>query len=233
MRTTAGRRKTKAVALPSGARLWRLLPPPFETMMFNDLTSPATLVATRRSGKPRDLGPPGPDAAQIARILQAAIRVPDHGKLAPWRIVVIGKDQQPRFAALLERLYRAAKPEAGRLEIEAMQQFAGQGETLFAVLSAPVGESKIPRWEQELSAGALCLNLLMAIHAEGFAGGWLTGAAAYLDGIAEALGGPQGSRIAGFIFAGTPTRPLEERPRPELAAVVSWWGGAGGPGLEG
>lgn len=197
-------------------------------MTFNDLSSPFSFIETRRSAKPRDLVAPGPDGAQIDRILRAAIRVPDHGKLAPWRIVVIDHAQKAAFAQLLESAYRADRPEAGRLEIEAMHQFAGQGETILIVISQPVEGSKIPRWEQELSAGALCMNILSATHAMGFAGGWLTGAAAYLPTVLDALGVEPDGKIAGFIFVGSPGRPLEERPRPDFDTVVRRWTAKGG-----
>jgi nitroreductase len=192
--------------------------------MLNDLSSPATLAATRRSGKPREMVAPGPDEAQLRRILTAAMRVPDHGKLAPWRFVVIGADERKAFAALLERAYRADKPEPGRLELEAVQQFAHQAPTLVAVLSTPKAESHIPLWEQELSAGAACTAMLYAAHAEGFVGGWLTSWAAYSAEVAEALGHP-GARIAGFIFLGTPGKEPEERPRPDFDSIVSHWNG--------
>jgi len=193
--------------------------------MFNDRSSPSTLLATRRSGKARDLIAPGPDAGQLRRILSAAMRVPDHGKLAPWRFVVIDADRHDAFAALLTDAYLAEKPSAGRLEIEAMEQFARQGETIVAVLSTPVENSKIPRWEQELSAGAACMTLLIAAHAEGFVGSWLTGWAAYDPLVLQALGGAPSDRIAGFLFLGSPSRALEERPRPAYEAVVSNWKG--------
>ena len=83
--------------------------------MFNDLSTTAALLATRRSAKPRDMIAPGPDAGQLRRILEAAMRVPDHGKLNPWRFVIIEADQRPAFADLLEQAYRAEKPDAGRL----------------------------------------------------------------------------------------------------------------------
>ena len=92
--------------------------------MFNDLSSPGALLATRRSAKPRDMVAPGPDAAELRRILEAAMRVPDHGKLAPWRFVIIESDRRTAFADLLKDAYRAEKPEAGRLELESMDQFA-------------------------------------------------------------------------------------------------------------
>ncbi|WP_093313770.1 nitroreductase family protein [Sphingomonas jatrophae] len=192
--------------------------------MFNDLSSPAALLATRRSGKPRDMVAPGPDATQLARILAAATRVPDHGKLAPWRFVVVGEDQRDAFAALLQAAYRDDKPEPGRLEIEAIEQFAHQAPCLVVALSTPAHASHIPIWEQELSAGAACMNLLEATHAEGFVGGWLTGWAAYSPRVAAAFGlAPHDGRIAGFMFIGTPSRPLDERPRPAAETVISRW----------
>jgi nitroreductase len=192
--------------------------------MFNDLSSPAALLATRRSGKPRDLGAPGPTPEQLDRILAAATRTPDHGKLAPWRFVVVPPDRRDAFHALLEQAYRAERPEAGKVELEAVRQFAHQAPALVVALSAPAHASHIPLWEQELSAGAACMNLLVATHAEGLAGGWLTGWAAYSDLVRDAFGQP-GERIAGFLFLGTPTRELEERPRPDRDAVVKVWQG--------
>lgn len=190
--------------------------------MFNDTSSPAALVKTRRSGKPRDMVAPGPSDDELRTILEAAIRVPDHGKLAPWRFVIVGADQRARLADLLTTAYRAEKPEAGRLEIEAMESFAHQAPTLVVALSAPVVPSKIPSWEQELSAGAAIMNLLTATHALGFVGGWLTGWPAYSDTVRDAFGGAN-ERIAGFVFIGSPARPLEERPRPVYEDVIRHW----------
>lgn len=191
-------------------------------MTFNDRTTPATLLATRRSGKPRDMTAPGPDAAQLRAILETAIRTPDHGKLAPWRFVVVDEDQRADFAALLECAYLEERPAAGRLEREANAQFAQQAPALVVVLSQPAHASHIPIWEQELSAGAACMNLLAATHAWGFVGGWLTGWAAYSPIVRDAFAGPD-ARIAGFVFIGSPARALDERPRPDFDAVVSRW----------
>ncbi|MDX3900663.1 MAG: nitroreductase [Sphingobium sp.] len=192
--------------------------------MFNDATTPLTLLSTRRSGKPRDLGAPGPDDAQLRRMLEIALRTPDHGKLSPWRFVIVADAQRDALAALLESAYRAEKPDAGRLEIEAAHQFARQAPALIVVLSSPVVGSKIPVWEQNLSVGAAIMNLLHAAHAMGFAGGWLTGWPSYSEKVRDAFGSA-GEKIAGFVFIGTPARPLEERPRPDYAAVVSRWEG--------
>jgi nitroreductase len=190
--------------------------------MFNDTSSPIALLHSRRSGKPRDMIAPGPDAAQLDQILRAAIRVPDHGKLAPWRFVVVGADQRGALSELLVRAYRAEKPEAGRLETEAMKQFANQAPALIVALSSPVAESKIPLWEQQLTVGAACMNLLIAAHALGFVGSWLTGWPAYSDTVRDAFG-TKTERIAGFLFIGTPSRALDERPRPEFDTVAQHW----------
>ncbi len=192
--------------------------------MFNDLSTPATLLATRRSGKPRDMVAPGPDQEQLRRILTIAMRVPDHGKLAPWRFVIIDPDRRSAFAVLLERAYFEGKPNAGRLELEAIDQFARQAPVLVVVVSTPNQESHIPIWEQELSAGAACMALLAATHAEGFVGSWLTTWAAYAPAVADALGCHNG-RIAGFMFIGSPGRKLEERPRPTSQSIISNWRG--------
>lgn len=190
--------------------------------MFNDATTPLSLLRTRRSGKPRDLIAPGPDAGQLREILEIALRTPDHGKLAPWRFVIVPDDKRESLATLLEDAYRREKPDAGRLELEAMRQFAHQAPALVVALSDPVAGSKIPVWEQQLSAGAAIMNLLHASHALGFAAGWLTGWPAYNENVRKAFA--QGEeRLAGFIFIGTPGRPQEERPRPEYDKIVSIW----------
>ncbi len=192
--------------------------------MFNDLSSAKTLLATRRSGKPRDMVAPGPGDAELREILEAAIRVPDHGKLAPWRFVIVPADQRDSFAALLERAYRETRPDPGKLELEANDQFARQAPTLVVALSKPAHASQIPIWEQQLSAGAACMNLVTAATARGYVAGWLTGWAAYSPIVRDGLGEGD-EKIAGFIFIGSPSRPLDERPRPEYEAVVSIWRG--------
>jgi nitroreductase len=190
--------------------------------MFNDLSSPLTLLRTRRSGKPRDLIAPGPDDAQLRQMLEVALRTPDHGKLAPWRFVIVPPEKRDALARLLEDAYLAEKPDAGRLELESMRQFAHQAPVLVVALSAPVAGSKIPVWEQELSAGAAIMNLLHGAHALGFAAGWLTGWPSYNETVRAAFGG-DGEKIAGFVFIGTPGRPQEERPRPDYVSIVSVW----------
>jgi nitroreductase len=192
--------------------------------MFNDLSSPLALLASRRSGRPRDLVAPGPSPAQLRAILEIATRSPDHGKLHPWRFVHIPREGRAAFAAVLDEAYRADRPDPGRLELEANARFAHQAPELIVALSSPTPGIKIPLWEQELSCGAACMNLLLAAHGSGFAGGWVTGWAAYSPLVLAAFGAPP-ERIAGFIFLGTPGTELEERQRPEFDEVVSEWTG--------
>ncbi|MDB5694176.1 MAG: nitroreductase [Alphaproteobacteria bacterium] len=192
--------------------------------MLNDPGSTLALLATRRSGRPRDLVDPGPDAEQLHRILEIGMRTPDHGKLAPWRFIHVAKDRRDDFHALLDRAYRIDKEsEPARLELEAVHRFAHQAPELIVLLSSPVEGIKIPIWEQELSCGAAGMNLLLAAHAMGFAGGWVTGWAAYSEAVRSGLGAREHERIAGFLYFGTPAVPLEERARPVFDYVVSEW----------
>ena len=190
--------------------------------MFNDLSSVLSLLETRRSGRPRDLAAPGPDADQLRRILAIAIRSPDHGKLHPWRFVHVPQHRRDALAALLDTAYQIDNPAPGRLEIEANERFARQAPELIVALSSPAEGHKIPLWEQQLSCGAACMNLCLAAHAMGFAAGWVTGWAAYSPAVLAAFGRPP-ERIAGFLFLGTPGAPLEERMRPDYDEVVSEW----------
>jgi nitroreductase len=190
--------------------------------MLNDRSSMLSLLRTRRSGRPRDLVAPGPDPAQLRQILAVAIRTPDHGKLAPWRFVHVSAEQRDAFATLLHASYRIRNPQPARLEVEGVERLARQAPTLVVALFSPVESAKIPEWEQQLSCGAACMNLLTAVHALGFAGGWITGWAAYSDEVLAAFG--QGrERIAGFMFIGTPGAELEERQRPAFDYAVSNW----------
>jgi nitroreductase len=192
--------------------------------MFNDHSSTLSLLATRRSGRPRDLVEPGPDADQLRRIFEIGMRTPDHGKLAPWRFIHVAKARRDEFQAMLERAYRAGKDEEpGRLELEAVHRFARQAPELIVLVLSPVEGTKIPVWEQELSCGAAGMTLLLATHALGFAGGWVTGWAAYSEGVRQGLGLRGQERIAGFLFLGTPGMPLEERVRPAFDDVVREW----------
>lgn len=190
--------------------------------MLNDLSTPISLLETRRSGKAREMAAPGPSDAQLEQILRIATRSPDHGKLAPWRFIIVGRDQRDALASLFRRALAESDPDAPAARHEKSDEFARQGEALVVLLSAPVENHKIPVWEQQLSCGAVAMNLLHAGTALGFIGSWLTGWQAY-DPTVRAAFCTGNERIAGFFFFGSPTLPLVERPRPELAEVARHW----------
>ena len=195
--------------------------------MVNDLSSTPSLLSTRRSGRPRDLVEPGPDPDQLRRSLEFGMRSPDLGKLAPWRFIHVAKERRGDFHTLLERAWRAGKEEGeepARLELEAVHRFAHQAPELVILVSSPVEGTKIPLLEQELSCGAAGMNLLLATHAMGFAGGWVTGWAAYSETVRRGLDLRGEERVAGFLILGTPGMPLEERQRPAFDYVVHEWG---------
>ncbi|MFZ3483824.1 nitroreductase family protein [Sphingomonas sp. 3-13AW] len=193
-------------------------------MTFNDRSTPLSLLATRRSGKPREMVAPGPTPEQIDAMLALAARTPDHGKLAPWRFVVVPAEARNAFNAMLVDAYRAEKPDAGRLELEAMAGFGAPAPALVVVLSSPRTDSHIPLWEQQMSAGAATMNLLHAAHAMGFVASWITGWPSTSPTVRDALGA-EPERIVGFVFIGSPGKPLEERPRPNVEALVTRWHG--------
>lgn len=190
--------------------------------MLNDRSSILSLLETRRSGKPRELVGPGPSAEELERILTIAARSPDHGKLFPWRFVTVADDQREALALLFRQALTQEVPGAGAAHHEAADQFARFAGSLVVLVSAPVHGHKIPVWEQELSCGAAGMNLLLAAHALGYVGGWITGWQAYSEQVRLAFCGP-GERIAGFIFLGHPGREIEERPRAPIATVWRPW----------
>lgn len=191
-------------------------------MTFNDTSSLPAYLASRRSGKPRDMVAPGPDDAQIRAIISLAMRTPDHGKLNPWRVVMVQPEDREALAAQLVDLYRADKPEAGRIETDSIAQYALQAPCLLVVLSSPRAHSKVPLWEQQISAGAFAMNLAHAAHAHGFVAGWLSGWATEHPG-ALALFGESHEKIIGYMYIGTSGKPQQERPRPALDDVLSVW----------
>jgi nitroreductase len=191
-------------------------------MILNDRSSALSLLETRRSGKPRELVAPGPSDEELQHILNIAVRTPDHGKLSPWRFVIIGQDQREQLAELLTRALPESDPEASEAHYAKALDFAHQAPVMVVLISAPIPDHKIPVWEQQLSCGAVGMNLLQAATALGYVGGWITGWQAYSERVTRAFCN-DGERIAGFIFLGTPANPLEERPRPDLAQLVRNW----------
>ena len=190
--------------------------------MLNDRSSLLSLLKTRRSAKPRAMTGAGPTAQELEQMLALAARVPDHGKLHPWRFVVVEDEDRDAFAALLRHALSEEVPCATIAHHNKEDEFAHYAGTLVVLVSAAVEGHKIPVWEQQLSCGAAGMNLLLAAHALGYVAGWVTGWRAYSPRVTKALCGP-GERIAGFIFIGQSAVELEERPRPVLSDVVRRW----------
>ena len=177
-------------------------------------------LLSRRSVRTRDLGEPGPAGAALARILAAARRVPDHGKLAPWRFIVVEGAARAALGEKLAACHRAEEPEADPALARGLAGFFEQAPVVVILVFSPSDARPVPEWEQQLSCGAAGFALLAAAHMAGFAGQWLTGWPAYSRAFARVLGlGPR-ERIAGFIFLGTPRRTPSERPRPRAEEVV-------------
>ncbi len=183
------------------------------------------LLKTRRSIKPADLTAPGPSAAEIDTLLAVASRVPDHGKLAPWRFIVFAGDGRLRAGANIAEAFHADHPQAAPEEIAFERMRLARAPLVIAVVSRAGPHVKIPEWEQVLSAGAAAMNLVNAVYALGYAANWITEWYAYDRRVLAALGLEPHERVAGFVHIGTPTRPPEERRRPALADIVTRYGG--------
>lgn len=186
------------------------------------------LLLSRRSVLAVNIGPPGPDDEALQTMLRIATRVPDHGKLTPWRIQVLREEGQRQLGDLLARLFAEANPAATEKQVNFERNRLQRAPLLLAVTAKIRPNHKIPEMEQLLSAGAVCYGLLIAAKAVGYAAQWLTEWPAYRPEVVEALGhDPQTDRIVGFVYLGTATEPPAERPRPELADIVSDWPGDG------
>ena len=189
--------------------------------VFN-LPAPQTidLLLSRRSGSAKAMTGPGPSPEELQTILRAAARVPDHGKLFPWRFIVFEGDARARMGVLLVDCLR--ETETVSAERAALEASRFQRAPLVVGVISRVREAiPIPEWEQQLSAGAVCQTMLIASHALGYVANWLTEWCAYHPLVQERLGLKPGERIAGFIYIGKSAVPLEERPRPDMEKIVT------------
>jgi nitroreductase len=185
--------------------------------------SPETLalMARRRSAPAQALAAPGPGQEDLAELLRLAARAPDHGKLFPWRFIVLEGAAKARFADRIEPL-AADQPDPDKARA-VLAKLRNPPVTVAVVSRRP--SDRQPEWEQVLSAGALCMNLLLAADAMGFAANWITDWYAYDDRATAVLGLGPGERVAGFIHLGTLPEPPLERVRPDVAAITEHWKG--------
>ena len=183
-----------------------------------------TYLETRRSIPAFQMSEPGPSRSEIEEMLKLASRVPDHGKLAPWRFIVYAGAERERISLELAKVAMAAKPDMAQDMIAVEKTRLTRAPVVIAVISRAAPHVKIPEWEQVLSAGAVCLNLLMAANAMGYASNWLTEWFAFDESVYPLLGVAPGEKVAGFIHIGTPKLHPGERPRPDLANIVTFAG---------
>jgi nitroreductase len=182
------------------------------------------LLNTRRSVKPIELKGPDPSAAEIDAILTVAARVPDHGKLVPWRFIVFAGQGRLQAGEAIAAVFRADHPEAKPEHVEFERTRLARAPLVVAVVSRAGPHVKIPEWEQVLSAGAAAMNVVLAAHALGFAANWMTEWYAYDRRVLDAIGLQPNERIAGFVHIGRPAQPPVDRPRPPLADIVTRFG---------
>jgi nitroreductase len=201
---------------------------PISTMHFRRPAEEETAVPdvidflkARRSVKPREMTGPGPSPAELETILTIGARVPDHGKLAPWRFIVFEGEARQRAGEVIASVFTRKNPGATSAEIEIERRRLTDAPLVIGVVSFTRPHPKVPAFEQELSAGASAMNIVTAATALGYGAAWLTGWFAFDRDVLDGLGLTADERLAGFIHIGKPTRPNEDRPRPQLSEIVT------------
>ena len=193
-------------------------------MTPNDTSSLLAFLKTRKSASAKAMGEPGPSTAVLDEMLQLAVRVPDHGKLAPWRFVIFEGAVRSTVGGAFKARWAELHPDHGADSLDFQAKLFTRAPVVVAVISTAAEHAKIPIWEQQLSAAAVCFNLALAARACGFDAQWQTDWVAYDDVAKAAIGVSAQEKIAGFIYIGTSAVRLEDRPRPEISALVTRWG---------
>jgi nitroreductase len=181
------------------------------------------LLLSRRSGSAKAMRGPGPSEEQIRTLVACASRVPDHGKLTPWRFLIIKGEARGSLGDALVAALMKTEPETSGERIALEQRRFLRAPVIIAVVSRVREAIPIPEWEQILSAGAACMTMCIAAHAMGFVANWITEWPAYHPVVRDALGLHAGERIAGFVYLGHPVEPLVDRPRPRFEDVAEEW----------
>jgi nitroreductase len=179
------------------------------------------LLKLRRSVKPREMSEPGPSPSELETILTIGARVPDHGKLTPWRFIVFEGDARVRAGEVIAKVFARKNPQATAADIEVEKHRLTDAPLVIGVVSFTKPHPKVPPWEQELSAGASAMNMVTAATALGYGACWLTGWFAFDRDVLDGLGLNADEKLAGFIHIGTQTKPNEDRPRPALSDIVT------------
>lgn len=187
-----------------------------------NISVPQTLdfLLSRRSGSAKAMKGPGPGATELDRILAAGVRVPDHGKLTPWRFIVFEGEGRRRMGDILGAVAAGERDVSPQRIAQERERFM-RAPVVVGVVSRVREQIPIPIWEQQLSAGAVCMSIVIAAHAAGYVANWITEWCAYHPAVLERIGLKPTERIAGFIYMGQPADPLEDRPRPDIHAITT------------
>jgi nitroreductase len=184
-------------------------------------TDCVTLLLSRRSGSAKAMTGPGPTPEQLRQILTIGSRVPDHGKLAPWRFIVFEGEGRARMGEILVEVVQQAEQSASPERLEMERNRFLRAPVVIGVVSRVREAIPIPEWEQIMSVGASCMSIVIAAHSMGFVANWITEWCAYHPLVRERIGLRSGERIAGFVYMGKSTVPLEDRPRPDLDRLIT------------
>lgn len=193
-----------------------------------DATAPSdevlSFLGRRRSTLVKLMQAPGPDPEQLQTILTLAARVPDHRKLSPWRFIVFEGQARADIGEHLAAKFAKDCPDVDPVRVQFERERFTRAPLVIGVVSSPVDCPRgTPKWEQELSVGAVCMNMLLAARASGFAAQWLTEWYAFEPTLSPIFGLDDHERFAGFIYIGSCETPLAERPRPDLKGLISLW----------
>jgi nitroreductase len=180
-------------------------------------------LLTRRSVGIAFLHEPGPTAEELEQILTIGTRVPDHGKITPWRLVIIDGENRAKAGEKLAQIAVRQNPALDEASLDAERKRFLPAPLTIGIISSPQPHPKVPEFEQLLSAGNVAFNLLHAAHALGFGASWVTRWYAFDQDAAAMLGARDGERFVGFVHIGTPSAVIEDRPRPALETIVSRW----------
>jgi nitroreductase len=193
-------------------------------MKFNDTSSVLSFLKTRKSASAKAMGGVAPSQQQLGDILAMATRVPDHGKLSPWRFILFEGEARTRIGQVFKARWAELNPGHGADSLNFQAQLFARAPLVIVVVSAAKPHVKIPIWEQQMSAAAACFNLELAAQAHGFDVQWQTEWVAYDDKAKAAIGLQADEQVAGVIYVGHTNVPLEDRPRPDVSALVTRWG---------
>jgi nitroreductase len=219
-----GRLMTVYSGRQTGQTTEREAPPGRQTDFFKAriaMNAMIELLRRRRSLPPQGMTGPGPSVEEIEQLLTIASRVPDHGKLAPWRFLVFEGAARDHAGAIAESILRGDDPALSEARAETERTRFSRAPLVIGVISRAAPHVKIPEWEQVLSAGAACMNLVIGAIAMGYVSAWLTEWCAYDRRFCEAIGLGAAEKMAGFVHIGRPNMISEDRPRPPLSTIVS------------